>query len=150
MATYRATIETSLSRAETFAYLHDFTNAEEWDPGVVAAEHLSRGPIGVGSEFSLSVRAFGRTTDYRYSVVEHVPDERVVFRAETSLFESEDTLRFEATESGTRVVYEAVLRPRGVARLLSPLLARGFERIARRGEEGLATTLDARAAAARG
>jgi len=40
MARYHATVESRRSAAETFGYLATFSNAAEWDPGVLAGEQL--------------------------------------------------------------------------------------------------------------
>jgi hypothetical protein len=43
MARYYATVESGRSAAETFGYLATFSNAAEWDPGVLAGEQLDPG-----------------------------------------------------------------------------------------------------------
>ena len=44
MARYHATVESRSPAAETFGYLAAFSNAAEWDPGVLAGEQLDPGP----------------------------------------------------------------------------------------------------------
>ena len=46
MARYHATVESRSPAAETFGYLATFSNAAEWDPGVLAGERLDAGPQG--------------------------------------------------------------------------------------------------------
>jgi hypothetical protein len=38
---------------EVFVYTADFSNIEDWDPGVVSSRRLGQGPVGVGSQFEL-------------------------------------------------------------------------------------------------
>ena len=65
MARYHATVESRQSATDTFGYLATFSNAAEWDPGVLAGEQLDPGPVGAGSRFRLVVPFLGRA---------HVPD----------------------------------------------------------------------------
>ena len=43
MARYQATVPSHRPAAETFTYLATFSNAAEWDPGVLAGEQLDPG-----------------------------------------------------------------------------------------------------------
>jgi dehydrogenase/reductase SDR family member 12 len=54
MARYYATVESGRSAAGTFGYLAAFSNAAEWDPGVLAGEQLDPGPVRAGSRFRLA------------------------------------------------------------------------------------------------
>jgi hypothetical protein len=53
MARYTATVETPRTRRDVAAYLSDFSTTQEWDPGVVEAQRLDDGPVGVGSRFRI-------------------------------------------------------------------------------------------------
>ena len=44
MAGYHATVEARRSATETFGYLATFSEAAEWDSGVLAGEQLDPGP----------------------------------------------------------------------------------------------------------
>ena len=57
MARYKATVETPRDPGEVFAYLSDFSTAEEWDPGTVRSERLDDAPLGEGTEFRLVASA---------------------------------------------------------------------------------------------
>ena len=59
MAHYHATVESRSPAAETFGYLAAFSNAAEWDPGVLAGEQLDAGPVRAGSRFRLKVPFLG-------------------------------------------------------------------------------------------
>ena len=60
MKTLHERIETTLSLDETFEYIADFANSQEWDPGVVIARRVGDGPVGPGSGYKLGVRMAGR------------------------------------------------------------------------------------------
>ena len=55
MAHCRAAVESRSSATETFGYLATFSNAAEWDAGVLAGEQLDPGPVRAGSRFRLVV-----------------------------------------------------------------------------------------------
>jgi polyketide cyclase/dehydrase/lipid transport protein len=142
MARYTATLETPHERHGVAAYLSDFSTTREWDPGVVDAERLDHGPVGVGSRFRVVARFLGRRAELTYEVVRHDPDELVTLRGENATVVSLDTMRFSDTPGGgTRVSYEADLTLKGPLRALDPLLGVAFHRVGDRAAAGLRTVL---------
>ena len=61
-------IQTPLTLEETFAYVADFANSQEWDPGVASAERLDDGPVGVGARYRLGVRLGRRVAPMEYRI----------------------------------------------------------------------------------
>jgi len=137
MAHYTARITTPAGRAQAFAYLSRFDRAEEWDPGVAAAEMLTPAPVAVGSRFRLEARFLGRRIPLEYEVVELEPDRRIGLRAENRSVRSVDTITFSDDTQGAVVVYDARLDAKGIGRLADPLLALVFRRIGDRAAAGL-------------
>ena len=68
MAHYHATIDSPRGPAETFDYLATFSNAAQWDPGVLSGEQLDPGPVRVGTRFRLVVPFLGRRLPLTYVV----------------------------------------------------------------------------------
>lgn len=130
MARYRASVDARASQDEVFAYLADFSNAQEWDPGVKQAQRLDSGALKVGSSFRLTVEYMGRTNALVYTITQFDPPRRVTFSGENSIVTSLDTITCEAAGDGTSVTYDADLRLKGVLKLADPLLALAFNRIA--------------------
>ena len=58
---------------EVFAYLADFTNTAEWDPGVAEASQTSEGPVGFRSTFDLVTIFRGRRVPVSYDVTVYEP-----------------------------------------------------------------------------
>ena len=137
MARYRTTIDSTLPPATAFAELADFSSAERWDPGVQEARRLDAGALGVGSRFHVVARFAGRDVPLEYEIIEFDPPNTVVLRAESSAVVSLDTITFEASATGTAVTYDAALRPKGLLRILDPVLAVVFRRIGDRARDGL-------------
>lgn len=141
MARYRASVDTQREGEEVFAYLSDFSSAAEWDPGVVEAQRLDAGPIGVGAEFRLVAQFLGRTTPLTYRIVEYNPPHAVTFLGENATVISRDRITFEPTGVGTRITYDADLRLKGPLRIADGLLALAFSRVGDRALAGLRRTL---------
>ena len=141
MATYSTQIEAAQGRDEVFEYMATFSNAREWDPGVVEGETLTPGPVDVGSVYRLGVRIAGRVVPFDYRVLELDRPRRVVLQATHGHIVSTDTITVEGAGSGSRVRYVAVLEASGLLRLASPLIDRFFSTMADRGAAGLRATL---------
>ncbi len=144
MAHYTASVETRRSPAETFAYLSDFSTTQEWDPGVVEAQRLGDAPIGEGTEFRLVADFLGRKAALTYRIVEFDPGKAVTLRGENTTVVSLDRIRFEPSDGGTRVTYDADLALKGPLRIADPLLALAFGRVGDRALEGLREALGSR------
>src|SRR6478752_3824503 len=97
-------IERSVTVAHTggrvFAYLSDFTNTTEWDPGTVRTERVS-GDGGLGTRYHNVSKFLGRETELDYMVIEHVPDERFALRGENATVVAKDTMTFVRTVTGS-------------------------------------------------
>jgi carbon monoxide dehydrogenase subunit G len=141
VARYNASLDTERTLASVFAYLSDFSSTREWDPNVVDAERIGDGPIAVGTEFRLWTSFAGRRSAITYRVVEFDPPRAVTFRGENALVTSLDRITFEAIEGGTRVVYDADLRLKGLFKVGEPLLRLALNRLGRQALAGLRRTL---------
>jgi len=144
MAHYHATVESRSPAAETFGYLATFSNAAEWDPGVLAGEQLDAGPLGAGSRFRLKVPFLGARMSLTYEVIRFVPGREVQLGAASGLLRSTDTVVVTGAADGSTVSYDAEVQLRGLLRMLDPLLRPGFRVVAERAAAGLADALSRR------
>ena len=149
MTTLHERIETPLPIDEAFAYVADFANSQEWDPGVVTSERLDEGPVGTGSRFRLGVRLGPRVAPMEYRISVFEPATRVVLIGSGSGVSAVDEIRFERLDTGTRIDYTADIRLGGLLRLIQPFLGGAFANIGRNAADGMQRTLDAQAAADR-
>lgn len=144
MASYETTVETPRGIAEVFAYLADFSNTAEWDPGVVESERLSHAEIGLGSRFRVVTSTAGSRQTLEYEITEWDPPQRLVLVGTTPRLRSIDTLSFSATDGGgTSVTYHADLAILGPGRVADPVLHLAFQVIGRRADQGLREVLGA-------
>ena len=150
MTTLNERIDTPLPIEPAFAYVADFANSSEWDPGVATAERIGDGPVGDGSRYRLGVRMAGRVAPMEYRISVYDPPHRVVLVGSGSGVEAVDDIRFTETAGGTRIDYAADIRLGGLLRLVQPLLGGALGRIGRNAADGMARTLAERAAAGAG
>ena len=146
MPTLNERIETSLPIDEAFAFVADFANARDWDPGVAASERLGAGPVAVGARYRLGVRMGGGVAVMEYVITALEPLRHVVLAGEGSGVSAIDDIRFETTPVGTRIDYTADIRLRGLKRLAAPFAGGAFAKIARQARDGMQRALDERAA----
>ena len=140
----RKEIEVQRPLAEAFAYVADFSNAAEWDPGVVEARKLTEGPVRVGSEFDVVALFRGRRQRFRYVVTELRPERRIVLAGDGEKATSVDEVAFEPAGDGTRISYVADIRLKGVLRPAGLLLAPVMKRMGDDALAGLKSVLDGR------
>ena len=144
MAQYHATVESRNPAAETFGYLATFSNAAEWDPGVLAGEQLDAAPPGTGSRFRLKVPFLGARMSLTYEIIRFVPDREVLLHAANGVLRSTDRIVVAGTADGSTVSYDAEVRLRGPLQVLDRLLRPGFRVVAERAAAGLANALSRR------
>jgi len=138
MARYHAAVQSRRPVQDTFDYLATFSNAAEWDPGVLDAQQLDPGPVAAGTRFRLVVPFLGRRLPLTYAVTGYGPGRRVALAATSGVLRVTD--RIEVTDDAV-VSYDAEVVLRGPLRLLDALLRPGFRAVAERAAHGLAEVL---------
>jgi Polyketide cyclase / dehydrase and lipid transport len=141
MARYQATVQSRRSATETFVYLATFSNAVNWDPGVLAGEQLGPGPVGPGTRFRLVVPFLGRRMPLTYEVTSYQAGHEVVLAATSGILHATDKIVVTGDAGGSAVSYEAEVRLRGPLGILDPLLRPGFRAVAERAAAGLTQAL---------
>ena len=89
---------------EVFAYISEFSRIEEWDPAVARGLRLTEGPLGVGSQFRIDMKA---GFSLRYTVVEWEQDRRLLMTVDSRPFTAREEIFFTRTDGGTQVRYVA-------------------------------------------
>ena len=149
MTTLNERIETRLPIEAAFAYVADFVNSQEWDPGVATAERIDDGPVGAGARYRLGVHLAGRVAPMEYEISVFEPPNRVVLVGSGSGVSAVDDIRFQGAGTGTRIDYIADIGLGGGLRLVQPFLGGAFAKIGRNAAGGMRRTLDERAAPGR-
>ena len=138
MAVFRLEAQTNRSADEVFQYLANMENAAQWDPSISSVVRGDSGAVEVGSKFRVTLGFLGRSLVLDYRVAELVEGERVVLRAETKTFVSEDTVTVAKSDDGTTTVrYEAQLSGKGTFSALDPLFRLAIHHFGRQAESKL-------------
>jgi Polyketide cyclase / dehydrase and lipid transport len=145
MASFEDRIPSQWTPDETFSYLAMFSNARDWDPGVLEANRLDSGPVRTGSQFRLVVPFGRRKLELIYRVVSLSQEDReITLAARSALLAVTDHIGVGPAGpvlGQTFVDYRAEAKLRGPARLLDPVLRRGFNAVGERAAVGLAAAL---------
>ncbi len=142
MARYVTTIESTLSPAEAFAYMADFSNAVHWDPSVVEASRSTGGPVGEGSAFDLVVKFGGRRLAMKYELVAYDEPHSFTVESRQKSFISRDTVTVAPAGVGATVHYDAVLEFSGGGRALDPIMQLLFNRTGAKAAAGMRAALN--------
>ena len=121
---------------QVFAYLADFTNTTEWDPGTVETVRTS-GDGGVGTVYRNKSKFAGRETELDYTVVEYEPDRKIALRGENKTVTALDTMTFTGTPDGTEVHYGAHFDFGLLTPVLNLALRPAFKKLGDEAEEGM-------------
>ncbi len=142
MITVARTVRTKAPLEAVWAYLSDFTNAEQWDPGTITCTRSDAGPIDVGATYENVSEFRGRKTTLQYTVETFDPAKHLVLRGENKTVQSFDDMTFAGSAAGTELIYEARFTFKGVARLAEPLLHKPLNKLADDTEASLQKNLD--------
>ena len=107
---------------EVFDFVADERNEPRYNPRMVVAEQISSGPIGAGTRFHTELKTSGRTMPM---TVEFTRVERPRLLASTtrsSMMETKGALTFDPVLGGTRMRWSWDVRPRGLLKLITPLV----------------------------
>lgn len=108
---------------EVFDYVADQTNEPQYNPKMVRAEKITPGPVGKGIRFRSAVMSAGRTAEMLIECTGY--DRPAVFATTTTMAQAKIyyTLRFEPVPAGTRMHWSGLVKPKGVFRLLGPVIS---------------------------
>jgi hypothetical protein len=106
-----------------FDYAADQTNEPTYNPQMIASKQVSQGPVGVGTHFRATVLAGRRPLELDIEVTEY--DRPTRFGTHTVMSSADITgvLTFRPSGADTRMSWSWDIRPKGMARFFSPLVA---------------------------
>lgn len=114
--------------ATVIAYLQDFGNAEQWDPGTQSCTRIDAGPVAVGAEWKNVSKVLGLTTELLYRLERLDPD-HLTFVGRNDTATSTDDIAVRDVGSGSELTYHAHIDFHGAAKLAGPLMKLEFERL---------------------
>lgn len=101
------------------AFLADTTNEPRWHPYAREVRRTSPGPVDAGTTFEGRYRGMGTVTT---TITDYRPGSRLVFSSRASGLEFESTATATGDAAHTDLTVSLRLGPRGLYRLLAPVM----------------------------
>ncbi len=106
-----------------FDFVLDGTNNQLWRPTVADIQRVPGKPAGVGAVYKQGLKGpGGRRIDGDYEIVECQPNELIKFQVISGPARPTGVYTFGAAGSSTRVTFTLHYEPKGLARLMDPLI----------------------------
>lgn len=110
MARYVATVPSSKSAEDAFAYMSDLRNFAEWDRGIKKVEQVVGDGAGLDTVFDITVRAKGgKDSVLRYKTLEFDAPHTMLVKGRNRQLTSVDRITVTPTATGCDVTYDAIL-----------------------------------------
>jgi uncharacterized protein YndB with AHSA1/START domain len=137
------TITTDAPIDHVFAYLADFSNAPEWDPGTESSVPRSLDGPRLGQTYDLVVVFGDRKLPMTYEITALKENRLLTLVGDGSTTHAVDTMEFsEVPDGGTSVTYTADIRLKGLLRLAEPFLGGKFAELGDKAEAGMIAALN--------
>jgi Polyketide cyclase / dehydrase and lipid transport len=107
-----------------FDFVADERNEPRYNPRMLRVDKLSPGPIGLGSRFHAEMTSRPRPAEMTIEWTGYDRPRRLASWTQLSTMEIRGALTFDPVPEGTRMRWSWVVKPRGVFKLLTPLVAR--------------------------
>jgi uncharacterized protein YndB with AHSA1/START domain len=109
---------------EVFDFVADERNEPTFNARMLRAEKVTQGPIGTGTRFLATMKSMGRTFDITIEYTAYQRPTRLGSTSSTSSADTRGALTFEPHPGGTRMRWSWDVEPKGVSKLLTPLINR--------------------------
>ena len=93
-----------------------------WSSEVIEAKKISKGPIGVGTTSSSSVRLLGRRIENTFIITAFEPNKKLSSKTTSGPVEAIADLNFEPTEDGTKVTISVQAEMGDFFKLAKPIV----------------------------
>jgi hypothetical protein len=92
----------------------------EWDPGTLKnVEKLTPGPLGRGARYRGKFKGFGVV---EYEFPEFEPGRRFSHQTAMKIADMRHIFEFEPVPEGTRLTQSIIVQPKGMGKLMAPIL----------------------------
>jgi carbon monoxide dehydrogenase subunit G len=108
---------------EVFDFVADERNEPRYNPRMLRAEKISRGPIGAGTRFRAEMSGRRRPVAMTIEFTGYERPRRLSSTTRLSAMEIHGGLAFDPVPRGTRVRWEWNVEARGLLKLMSPVVA---------------------------
>jgi uncharacterized membrane protein len=113
---------------EVYRFIASGDNQRAWRPGVVSVKLRAGTDGAAGAVYEQRVKGpFGKPVPADYEIVSAVPGKELRFRAVAGPVRPEGYYRFESDGERTTVTFGLQCEPRGLARLMTPMVAKTMQ-----------------------
>jgi uncharacterized membrane protein len=109
---------------EVFDFVADERNEPRYNPRMLRADKLSPGPIGLGTRFRAEMTSRQRPVELSIEFIGFERPRRLASLTRLATMEIRGALTFDPVPGGTRMRWTWDLQPRGVLKLLTPVVTR--------------------------
>lgn len=133
---------------EVFDFAVDERNEPQYNPNMRRAEVITDGPIGVGTMFQSEVVSGGRPVGMSGVITAYERPHRYALAVHMSVMDIQGDVTFDPAPKGTKMRWAWEVTPRGVFKLLAPIMAPVGRRQERAIWAGMKRVLEKRSVAA--
>jgi carbon monoxide dehydrogenase subunit G len=108
---------------EVFDFVADERNEPRYNARMRRAEKITEGPIGLGTRYRAEVVSVGRSVPMVIEFTGYERPRRLASKTTMSSMDIRYTLTFEPLPEGTRMRWSGDVEPRGILKLMGPLVA---------------------------
>ena len=131
--------------AEVFAAWSEVERYPEWFDMTIERRKVTDGPIGIDTRFhAVDKLPPGRRMEGTLEITAYQPNDLIAARL-SEPFNATWEVRFEETESGTRMTFQTVANLSGLQRLVAPLMKGWAGRQLQNGIDRFKTSVESRA-----
>jgi hypothetical protein len=105
-------------------FVADERNEPRYNRRMRRAEQTSTGHIGLGTRFRAEMMTMGRPVELAVEITAYERPRRLASATHLSTMEIRGTLAFDPVPEGTRMRWSWDVEPRGIFKLMTPLVAR--------------------------
>ena len=122
---------------EVFDFVADERHEPQYNPNMIVSEKLTEGPIGVGTRFRAEIMNRSKPLQMQIEYTAFERPRRLASVTTSPIMETDGTLTFEPVAEGTRMRWSWIVKPRGLLKLMTPVVGH----IGRRQERAIWTEL---------
>lgn len=112
---------------EVYEFLLDGTNNPRWRSGITDIQRVVGTPHGVGAAFKQGMKGPTGRIDADYKIVECSADSFIKFEVTAGPARPTGIFKLERSGKSTSVTFTLDFRPRGLARLMDPMINRQMQ-----------------------
>jgi hypothetical protein len=126
-----------------FDFVADPRNEPRYNPHALRSDKLSDGSVGLGARFRTEIFSMGRTTEWFIEITKFERPRQFASAIHSSAAEIQGNQTFDPVDGGTCMRWSWDLKPRGIFKLLAPLIGRMGQSQEERNWENLKRFLEA-------